>query len=403
MNGKMMLAAAMSLGAAMALDGEPLPENVPPLMTMANGAEAKTVADWEGVRRPEILELFRRDYFGRRPVQRPEGLTFELQDKGKFVLAGHALRQRVKISWKGVVKSGSFTATAYFPLTARPVPVFIYCNLQFPEYVFDRDVKGAIPEHFPVDLIISRGYGAVIYDVGEVQPDRPAAKVDMGKVGLYSTYSMESKRPGDAWGCASMWSWAASRILDWLETESRADARRVAFVGHSRGGKTALWGAAEDPRFAMACSNDSGTGGAKLTHMKNPGSCPLAILSNDYHGIWFAPNIAKFAGKDMTAPLDMHMLIALIAPRLVCVASATKDTWSAPRGEYWAARLASPAWEVYGKKGLVTNGFPKPDTAQQEGCVSYHLRAGKHHILRADWKRYLDFADRNGWNRPAVR
>ena len=377
-----------------------MPRDVPPLMTTASGADVKTVADWELVRRPELMEAFRRDYFGRRPVQRPEGLSFEPLDCGRFVLAGHALRQRVRISWLGTVKPGSFTATAYFPLVARPVPVFVYANLQSPKYAFDRDVKGEIPEHFPVDLIVSRGYGAVIYEIGDVQPDRPEVK--MGEVGLYATYSRESKRPGDAWGCASMWSWAASRILDWLETMPRADARRVALVGHSRGGKSALWGAAEDARFAMACSNDSGTGGARLTHLESPGACPLALLSNDYHGIWFAPNIRKFAGRDLTAPLDMHMLVALIAPRLVCIASATKDVWSAPRGEYWSARLASPAWEVYGRRGLVTDGFPRPDTAQQDGCVSYHLRSGEHRILRADWVRYLDFADRHGWKGEGI-
>ena len=105
----------------------------------------------------------------------------------------------------------------------------------------------------------------------------------------------------------------------------------------------------------------------------------------------------------MTAPFDMHELIALMAPRLVCVASATEDAWSGPRGEYWSARLASPAWEVYGRKGLVTNGFPKPDTAQQKGSVSYHLRTGEHRITRVDWRRYLDFADRHGWNTPTRR
>ncbi len=383
--------AALGLFAAF---GENLPVNVPPLMKTTAGAEVKTVADWEQVRRPEILELFRSEYFGRRPVQRPKGLTFTPEGEDKLLLGGKAVRKRVKIAWQGTVKPGAFTATAFFPKERTHAPTFVYINLQVARYRIDAELK-KVQEHFPVADIIARGYGAVVFDIKDVQPDD--SKVDMGKVGLYSTYSTKSKRTLDDWGAASMWSWAASRILDWLETIPEADAKRVALVGHSRGGKTALWGAAEDTRFAMSCSNDSGTGGAKLTHMINPGSCPLKILSNAYHGIWFAPNIAKYADKDLTAPFDMHELIALMAPRLVCVASATKDTWSAPRGEYWAARLASPAWEVYGLKGLVTDGFPKPDTAQQEGRISYHLRAGDHHILRADWKRYLDFADQNGW------
>ncbi len=96
-------------------------------------------------------------------------------------------------------------------------------------------------------------------------------------------------------------------------------------------------------------------------------------------------------------PFDQHQLLALVAPRLLCVASASDDHWCGQLGEWWAAKLASPAWELYGKKGLVADKWPAPGNPQQEGRISYHVRKGPHFLDRYDWNRYMDFADRHGW------
>ena len=112
---------------------------------------------------------------------------------------------------------------------------------------------------------------------------------------------------------------------------------------------------------------------------------------------WFCPNCIKHVNAEKEWRVDQHEFIALIAPRLVCIASASEDAWAGPVGEYWAGVLASPAWELYGKKGLVGGSFPQPGGALQEGCISYHLREGKHNLPSHDWARYMDFADRHGW------
>ena len=215
---------------------------------------------------------------------------------------------------------------------------------------------------------------------------------------MFKAVQKESERDGASWATLSAWAWADSRILDWMETEPRIDASRVAVIGHSRGGKTALLAAALDRRFAMACSNESGCSGAKLNHIDLPRSESIAAICKNI-SYWFCENYRKYAGREMEMDFDQHGLIALVAPRLVCVASATKDDWAGPRGEWWAAKLASPAWELYGKKGLAADSFPPPGVPQQEGCISYHLRSGKHDMTPYDWARYMDFADRHGWNR----
>ena len=154
-----------------------------------------------------------------------------------------------------------------------------------------------------------------------------------------------------------------------------------------------------DTRFAMACVNDSGCSGAKLNHIDLPKSESIARISKVFPH-WFCLNYRKFAGKEFEMDFDQHMMVALMAPRAVAIASASKDHWAGQRGEYASALLASPAWELYGKRGLVSDGFPNPNEARQDGTVSYHLREGVHNLTLHDWNRYMDFADRLGWRRP---
>jgi pimeloyl-ACP methyl ester carboxylesterase len=186
--------------------------------------------------------------------------------------------------------------------------------------------------------------------------------------------------------------------MDWIETEKALDPTRVAVVGHSRGGKTALWTGATDKRFALACSNDSGCSGAKLNHIDLPASEHIAQITKHFH-YWFCTNYLSCVGRDDKLDFDQHELVALMAPRLVAIASATEDAWAGPCGEWWSARLASPAWEVYGLRGLVGDTWPKAECPQQGGSISYHMRTGPHALTPYDWKCYMDFADLNGWRR----
>ena len=373
----------------------PEPRDVPELMVTKAGDKVTDVATWEKVRRPELLDVFLENEYGRRPVERPDTLAFETAEPDKPMMDGKAIRKRVRASWKGPYGSQSFVFTAFIPVSAkeRPAPGFILiCNRPAAANIDPERVKRS--EFWPAEEIVARGYAALAFWNGDVALDNAKSNCTQG---VHACWAKE--RTANSWGALSAWAWGASRVLDWVETEPLLDAKHFGVVGHSRGGKTALLAGVTDTRFAMACVNDSGCSGAKLNHIDLPKSESIARISKVFPH-WFCLNYRNFAGKEFEMDFDQHMMVALMAPRAVAIASASKDHWAGQRGEYASALLASPAWELYGKRGLVSDGFPNPNEARQDGTVSYHLREGVHNLTLHDWNRYMDFADRLGWRRP---
>ena len=327
-------------------------------------------------------------------MERPDTLTFETAEPDRLMMDGKAIRKRVRVSWKGPLAAQSFVFTAFIPVTAkeRPAPGFILiCNRPAAANIDPERVQKS--EFWPAEEIVARGYAALAFWNGDVALDNAKSNCTQG---VHACWAKE--RTSNSWGALSAWAWGASRVLDWVETEPLLDAKHFGVVGHSRGGKTALLAGATDVRFAMACVNDSGCSGAKLNHIDLPKSESIARIAKVFPH-WFCLNYRQFSGKEFEMDFDQHMLVALVAPRAVAIASASDDHWAGQRGEYASAVLASPAWELYGKKGLVSDGFPNPNEARQDGTVSYHLREGKHNLTLHDWNRYMDFADRLGWHR----
>ena len=249
--------------------------------------------------------------------------------------------------------------------------------------------RGKLAQRWPVPRILSRGYGLATVYCSDIVPDRPKA-FDQGVYPLF--YGEGQTRPDSAqWGAIAAWAWGLSRALDVLVDHPHVNGQRVALIGHSRLGKTALWAAAQDQRFAMAISNNSGCAGAALFR-RGFGENISEINRIAPH--WFNDHFPAFGGRERDLPVDQHQLLALLAPRPLYVASGEGDIWSDPKGEYLGAYHASTAYYLYGLPGLRQKEPPEVHQPLRSGIVGYHMRSGKHGVKSYDWTQYLAFADR---------
>lgn len=380
------------------------PVDLPALLVGGDGSRVKGPADWEAVRRPEILKFLTDNVYGRRPVERPADLRFESIEPDRTMLDGRAIRKRVRICFSGPFSSWGFNACAFVPTSAtekRPAPAFLLmCNRDLAKFAnIDRTTKS---DFFPVEELIARGYAAVVFKNTELALDdyHPRYREDgTAEIqdppftnGFYACW--ERERSERSWGAISVWAWGCSRVMDWLETVPTVDRGRVAVIGHSRGGKTALWAGATDSRFALTCVNDSGCCGAKLNRVPMSKSETIR-LDNANNPHWFCRAFRAFNGRDAYLPYDQHWVAALVAPRLLYIASAHLDGGAGPWAEFQTARYASPAWGLYGLAGLVEDGPFAIESYFHKGCVGYHLRRGGHGLELWDWTKYIDFADRH--------
>src|SRR5690606_7556198 len=186
------------------------------------------------------------------------------------------------------------------------------------------------------------------------------------------------------------WAWAAGRIMDYFEKDSNIDASKVVVVGHSRGGKASLWAAAQDPRFAICVTNNSGNTGAALSR-RWFGETVKIINTSFPH--WFSENYKKYNDREKDLPVDQHMLIGLIAPRPVYATSASLDLWADPKGTLIAMQEAAPVYNLYGLRSFLPVDLPPHNTPVIKLPLGYHIREGEHNLTEYDWSNFLKFAD----------
>lgn len=352
--------------------------NLLPILTMNDGTPV-TLENWE-LRRKEMLEALMKHSYGYTPPAPTRVWGERLQEDRVFTdaYAGKVRQERIMIHFETEHGVCSFPFVLAIPLRFEKPPVFL--NLAFRRELPDRYV--------PVEEITDAGYALAVVCYKDLVNDNHFGDYSDGIAAHFGT---ANPRSPEEWGKIGMWAYGASRVLDYLLTRDDIDATHTAVVGHSRLGKTALWTAAQDERFFAAISNNSGYGGAASSKHGTGERITDFLRVGSWD--WFCENFKNYTGeKEDLKPYDQAYLLALIAPRYLCVGSAIEDRGADPASEFLTSLWASQAWELHGKPGLITpDRMPVPGAAHFEGNVGYHLRLGKHFLSREDWNRYIEF------------
>lgn len=359
--------------------------NLPdPLVTEA-GLIVDDISTWENTRRGEILKIFTEEVYGQSPQPGDYTTIFSIVSTTS-IANGTAVRKMVQISVTGPNRTHAFEVPVYLPIKAEKVPVFILINHRTPIY----DTTSTIG-FCPLDsIILPRGYGVAVINDVDVADDN--WREDKYREGVIGAFDLDG--PND-WKTIAAWSFAASRMLDYLETDPDVDASKIAVIGHSRGGKASLWIGAQDERIALTCVNNSGCTGDALAR-RAQGETIKDINKNFPH--WFADKYNDYIEQDQNLPFDQHQLASLIAPRLLATASASEDNWADPVGQFHSLVFAQPVFALYGKTTTTWQTVDAPDRSGpsvilRNGNIQHHMRAGGHDLKEEDWNNYLDFAD----------
>ena len=398
-------------------DEAKVPQYTLPDPLLANdGSTVTTARQWQAFRRQEILSLFEQEVYGRRTAK-PQKIRFEHHPIEKHALGGKAIRKQITIHMESEGKAHAMGVLIYLPTASKmKVPLFLAYNFVGNQSIhsdpgiimstgWHREKKGRdyIKDHrateasrgvstsaWPIETILDRGYGVATVFYGDIEADHP----DGWKDGIRSKFTKDKHgavmKTEDS-GAIAAWAWGLSRVMDYLETDDDVNAKQVIVMGHSRLGKTSLWAGANDERFAITISNNSGCGGAAISR-REFGETVRRINRHFPH--WFCGNFKNYNNELSELSIDQHQLIALMAPRPVYVASADKDLWADPYGEFISAKKAGPVYQLFGKTGVGVTAQPQVNHPVGE-YVGYHMRTGKHGVTDYDWNAYLDFADKH--------
>jgi hypothetical protein len=365
---------------------------LPDPLVMANGKSVKNAREWWHKRRPELVELFDREIYGRTPAHTP-AVTWKVESTSSARLGDVDVVTRRLV---GHVDNSGYPAIDVdidlrltTPAGARRVPVIIEF---FPLEWADR----IPPQPKPTwqEQVIARGWAYAMLSPSSVQADNGAG-LTRGIIGLVNRG--QSRKPDD-WGALKAWAWGASRALDYLQGVPEVDARRAVIEGVSRYGKASLVTLAYEPRFAMGFIGSSGAGGAALARRNWGEKLENVAASGEYH--WMAGNYIRYAADPLgpaDLPVDAHELIALCAPRPVFIGAgnpAQGDGWVDPKGMFMAAAAAGPVYRLLGARDLGTSEFPPMETALVAGEIAYRQHSGGH-TSYPNWPAFLDFAARH--------
>ena len=321
----------------------------------------------------EIKEILQREIYGYMP-SKPESVSFEKISaiEERFPCGASLNQMKCLFTYKG--KTGEFLFKTALHSDGEKHPVFIHINF-----------RADTPDLYqPTEEILDGGFDVISVNYKDVTSD----DTDF-TTGIAPIFVVPGERTGSTTGKINIWSWAASRLIDYALTLPATDTENIAVVGHSRLGKTALVTGMHDERVKYTISNDSGCAGAAIAR-KNTGETVEAISRVFPH--WFCPNYRKYADNEEQMPFDQHFLLASTAPRYVYIASASLDSWACPVNEYLSCHAVSEYFKEHGTAGFIAkDALPEENEYFHDGSVGYHLRPGAHFLSRYDWNMYMKF------------
>jgi hypothetical protein len=389
---------------------KPQPEFPDPL-TFFNGTKVGSRDQWNKERRPELIRLFQHYMYGELPPA-PKSIESRVERSDAGCFGGKATLKAVTISF------GPADAPKIHLLVVTPnrpggrKPAFLGLNFCGNHTLLD-DRAIALPatwmpdycegcmEHratdagrgiqkdvWAVEQTIDRGYALACFFCGDVDPDR-----DDFSDGIHPFYAPPGAtgRGPQGWGSIAAWAYGLHRAVDYLVTDKDLDPARIAVVGHSRLGKTALLAGALDERIALVIPHQAGCGGTAPSR-HDVGEQVRQI--NDRFPHWFCDEFKKFNDQVERLPFDQHCLVALCAPRPVLLSNAQEDTWADPEGQFRVLQGADPVYRLLGSKGLDGKSFPELDQLL-DTPLGYYIRPGKHAMTAGDWQVFLAFADKH--------
>ena len=384
----------------------------PDPLTMRDGTKIATKGDWETKRRPELKTLFQHYMYGRFPAK-PEKITAKVLFEDAKALEGKGTLREVEITF-GPPEWPKIYLLVATPNGKTPVACFVGPNFGG-NHLLTADERVRIPtawvpanypgvekgtnkataagrgkqaDTWPLQQIVEKGYAVATFYCGDIQPDRPNMRE-----GMRATLpEVKGFPPGDETATIMWWAWGCHRAVDYLLTDTRIDGKRLAVVGHSRLGKTALLAGAFDDRIAVVIPHQSGCGGAGPSRSKNPKAETVKRITTAFPH-WFCANFSQFADDTTKLPFDQNGLVAICAPRPVLMTNAQDDQWANPPGQFDVLVAAAAAYKLYSDDTPVAKAMPA------EGKVSdmrlgYFIRDGKHSMTPNDWKVFMQFGDK---------
>ena len=411
--------------------------DLPDLFLGTNGRKIFDSSNWLEIRRSELKRFFEEFIYGISPDEFGR-IEFTKTRSEANVFQCLAELKEIEISFRDLPRGPTIHVLLFVPKSVhKPVPAILGLNFfgnhtihpnsnisihnqwsatsryfLLEEILPSIRTRGMDHGRWPIEALLERGYAVATAFYGDLEPDFP----DGWRYGIRALLpslseknqawnsrifpSMKKRfsgyggppwaRPND-WGAVAVWGWTTSRIMDYLLTDPDIRSSQVVLFGHSRLGKAALWAGAQDERFAIVIANDSGCGGAALFR-RNFGE--TIKLLNRVRPHWFCRNLRNLEDNELTLPVDQHMLIGLIAPRPVYIASASDDLAADPRGEFLSAREAGKVYKLFGLNGLGVETMPDLNTPVGD-AIGYHIRSGRHGVMDYDWEQFIRFADRH--------